>query len=255
MTRTTDYDRIAEAYDRRYADYTYAGIEGALLHFARGASRVLEVGCGTGHWLERLGAEGARVVGFDASVQMLAKARAKLPGVELVHGRAEALPFAAGSFDRLFCMHALHHFRDRAAFLREARRVLQPGGELLIVGLDPHTGHERWWIYDYYPGALQRDRERYPAHAALAEQLVAHGFERPRSWEAQRIARRDAVRAALEEGKLDKSTTSQLAEMSDAEYAAGIARVRSAIEWAAARGEELHVDTDLRLYATTALRP
>lgn len=255
MTQGVDYDRIADSYDRRYADYVYDGIEGALLQFAHGATRPLEVGCGTGHWLERLRQEGHAVAGLDASEQMLAKARARLPELQLTLGRAEALPFPTASFDRLFCMHAFHHFDDRSAFLREAQRVLVPGGELLIIGLDPHTGHERFWIYDYYPGALERDRERYPAHADLRALIEQHGFVRARSWEAQRMLSRDDVGAALTDGKLAKTSTSQLALLTDAEYTAGIARVRANVEAAAARGEALHVDTELHLYATTAVRP
>ena len=53
MDRSVDYDHIARTYDRRYQEYQYPGVEQALLQFAasRPGLQVLEVGCGTGHWL------------------------------------------------------------------------------------------------------------------------------------------------------------------------------------------------------------
>ncbi len=70
---------------------------------------------------------------------MLERARASVPQAELLHGSAERLPWPEGSFDRVLCINALHHFADAPAFIAGARRVLRPGGGLIVVGLDPHT--------------------------------------------------------------------------------------------------------------------
>jgi cyclopropane fatty-acyl-phospholipid synthase-like methyltransferase len=106
-----DYDALAAEYERRYADYDYGEIERAVLAFTHGAERVLEVGCGTGHYLRVLADHGHAPIGLDLSRQMLARARAQAPG-PLAHGRAEALPFASGTFDRVCAIHAFHHFGD-----------------------------------------------------------------------------------------------------------------------------------------------
>ena len=249
-----DYDDLAGSYDRRYQDYQYGGVEGCVLRFAHGAERVLEVGCGTGHWLELLARVARAVAGVEPSAAMLARARARAPHAELVQGRAEALSFADASFDRVLCVHAFHHFTDKRRFIAEARRVLRPGGGVLICGLDPHTGHERWWIYDYYDGALARDRERFTKTSTICELLSEAGFSRTHAAEVQRMASRHDAREALDAGLLDKSSTSQLALLDDAEYEAGIARLRTDIAAAAPRGERLMLDTDVRLHAATGWR-
>ena len=253
MARPVDYDSLAGRYDERYRHYRYPGVEGSVIDFARGGARVLEVGCGTGQWVARLEREGHTVVGLDASAGMLAQARTRAGRVGLVQARAEALPFADASFDRVCCVHAFHHFRDRGAFLTEARRVLRPGGGLLVLGLDPHTGHERWWIYDYYPSSLASDRARFPSSAALRALLAEHGFGEIESREIQRMDEGGDAEAALAEGKLDKGVTSQLALLTDEEYRAGIEGVKRDIAAAKGRGEALRFETDLRLWATTGV--
>lgn len=103
--------------------------------------RVLEVGCGTGELLRAVsrGARPARLVGLDPDPAMLAQAEAKLraAGVEaeLTRGFAEGLPFADGAFDLVLSSLMLHHLDapTKRAALREWRRVLAPGGALVLV--------------------------------------------------------------------------------------------------------------------------
>jgi ubiquinone/menaquinone biosynthesis C-methylase UbiE len=94
------------------------------------SSRVLEVGVGGGNVLERIG---GRRVGIDLSPFILKKARARLGGgVGLVRGDAMALPFAGGSFDRVYCSEVLVHGGEPEAVVREMRRVLAPGGFAVV---------------------------------------------------------------------------------------------------------------------------
>jgi 2-polyprenyl-3-methyl-5-hydroxy-6-metoxy-1,4-benzoquinol methylase len=87
----TNYTPIAATFDRRYALNDYSGVERTVRTFLAGtAAPVLEVGCGTGHWLAFAAAEGVSAVGLDASEAMLARARERLPArsSRWVEGRA-----------------------------------------------------------------------------------------------------------------------------------------------------------------------
>ncbi len=252
MDRRVDYDKIAATYERRYDENEYSGTEHALLRFVGDAPdvRVLEVGCGTGHWLALLSRRGIRVAGLDASAQMLAGARSHAPDAALAQGRAEHLPWRDASFHRVVCINALHHFGDMPAFLQEARRVLRPGGAVMTVGLDPHTGVDQWCIYDYFEGTLEIDKRRYPPAERIRQWMSAAGFVECATAQVEHLRIRLLAREALDQGRLDKGVTSQLAVLTDEEYRRGIDRIRAEIESADARGESLYLTADLRLYAT-----
>ncbi len=100
--------------------------------------RVLETACGTGIVTERLlgriAGQGT-IVATDLNEPMLAHAAAKLPGrpgLEWRPADATRLPFDDGSFDALVCQFGLMFFPDKLAAIREALRVLKPGGQLLV---------------------------------------------------------------------------------------------------------------------------
>ena len=102
-----------------------------LIEVVRGLApaRVLDVGCGTGFLTQHLRGD---VVALDQSAAMLEIAASRMPQARVVQGDAVPLPFGAGAFDRVFTSLFFHHLSpdDRAAFVREARRV---GRELVVV--------------------------------------------------------------------------------------------------------------------------
>jgi ubiquinone/menaquinone biosynthesis C-methylase UbiE len=93
-------------------------------------ARTLDIACGTGYLTRHLGGE---VVGLDQSESMLDEARRRIPDGELVQGDALSLPFADGSFDRIFTSYFYCHLveEQRVRFLVEARRVAP---ELVVLG-------------------------------------------------------------------------------------------------------------------------
>lgn len=99
-------------------------------------SVLADVGCGPGHYLRRL-RPGLRLVGLDRSVGMLRAVGDARVG--LVAGSADALPLRSGSVDAGLAMHMLYHLPEPAAGLRELRRVLRPGGRLVVSTNDEVT--------------------------------------------------------------------------------------------------------------------
>ncbi|WP_416962240.1 class I SAM-dependent methyltransferase [Streptomyces sp. Agncl-13] len=92
----------------------------------------LDAACGTGRHTAYLHRLGHRVTGCDASPDMLARARERLPEVDLREGDLHQLPLPDGAVDTVVCALALTHVPDLAAVLAEFARVLRPGGHLVI---------------------------------------------------------------------------------------------------------------------------
>ncbi len=104
----------------------------------RARGRVLDVGCGAGHTALAFAAVAREVVGLDLTPAMLEQARALaaargLGNLRFEPGDAAALPFADGAFDVVTSRLCAHHYARPEASVREAARVLAPGGLYLLV--------------------------------------------------------------------------------------------------------------------------
>ena len=118
------YDRLIGRYSRPLA-VALADASGITA-----GQRVLDVGCGPGaltsELVQRLGAD--QVSAVDPSAPFVAECRARNPGVDVLEGRAEALPYPDGSFDAALAQLVLHFVTDPEAAASELCRVLRPGG-------------------------------------------------------------------------------------------------------------------------------
>lgn len=97
--------------------------------------RALELGCGTGVFLELVAASGASIAGIDLSSDLLARARRRLFGranLALLRGNAEQMPFPDGAFDAVYGSSILHHLSLERS-LAESFRLLRPGGRVVFA--------------------------------------------------------------------------------------------------------------------------
>ena len=107
-------------------DWTPASLEGRW---------VLDGGCGAGRFLEIASSTGARVVGLDLSdaVDAAAAMLGDRPGLHLVQGGIDDLPFRPGAFDAVYCIGVIQHTSDPEACVRSLSRAVRPGGRLAMT--------------------------------------------------------------------------------------------------------------------------
>ena len=173
---------MAERYDELRASEAQLGaqFEFTIAEGLGAATRLLDVGCGTGALVaaavERLG---VRAWGVDASEPMLAKARERrVRGAAFKLAQADDLPFRAGWFDAVMMRLVVHTLGDRRAHaFAEVRRVLRPEGRLFVWTFAPEhfTGHH---LRPYLPDLPTIDLERFPSAELLGRASWPRGLRR-----------------------------------------------------------------------------
>jgi ubiquinone/menaquinone biosynthesis C-methylase UbiE len=137
------FDNVAENWDQLRAGYFTEGVRGTAIRkaYLRPEMAVADVGGGSGFMTAGLAPLVSQVHLVDGSEAMLAAARRNLAGFENVtfhHADGLSLPFQDTSLDAVFANMYLHHCADPLAAIQEMKRVLKPGGRLMITDLDAH---------------------------------------------------------------------------------------------------------------------
>ncbi|EFB90480.1 methyltransferase domain protein [Pyramidobacter piscolens W5455] len=138
---------------------------------------LLDVGCGTGFLLDGLARQRRAVYkGLDISEGMIEIARGKkIPGAEFVLGSANKLPWADGTFDVVTCIQSFHHYPYADEAMREAHRVLKPGGLYLLS--DTGVGGLGAWFDNHIVFPLLRSGDCHTENRhAIAARMERHGF-------------------------------------------------------------------------------
>jgi ubiquinone/menaquinone biosynthesis C-methylase UbiE len=154
---TNDYDSFAEAYAAETESNLLNGYYArpAVLDLAGDVAgrRILDVGCGAGPLLAALRDRGAIVTGVDPSAKMLELARQRLGAGAALHQAGlggDPMPFSDGAFDDAIACLVLHYLKDWKTPLTELRRVLAPGGRLMVAVNHPFGYKLQYPNEDYF---------------------------------------------------------------------------------------------------------
>jgi SAM-dependent methyltransferase len=168
-----DYDSFAEAYAAETESNLLNGYytRPAVLDLAGEVAgrRILDVGCGAGPLLAALRERGAVVTGVDASTRMVELARQRLgDGADLQRADLRGpLPFPDGAFDDVIACLVLHYLEDWTAPLAELRRVLAPGGRLIVAVNHPTVNKLTDPDADYFATRKFTDEHTFSGQSAV----------------------------------------------------------------------------------------
>ena len=252
-----NYDQIASDYNQRYPNAQNWERGQALLNLASQYKNgtVLEVGSGTGYWLNLLHQVTPSLFGLDYSFGMLQQSKGQTAPLKLLRGSAVQLPYRDRSFDLLYSVDAIHHFGDHHAFVAEAFRVLKPGGAFATIGHDPHEGTTKWYAYDYFDGVYDTDLRRYPSGRSLRACMKKVGFEKISSRTVEHIRNIHVGEGILRDPFLKQNATSQLALLDKNVYAAGVERIKRALAEAENHDESIVFNADIQIKMLLGYKP
>lgn len=149
----------------------------------RPEGRLLDVGCGTGYAVHQaaLRLREGKACGVDISPAMVARAKANIPPqlagrIHLEQAGAENLPCGDNEFDYVLCTNSFHHYHKPLQALHEMRRVLKPGGSLVIFENAPDLSLYTW-AWDRFLRIFERGHVKYYPSAELGTMIRDSGFE------------------------------------------------------------------------------
>lgn len=171
---------IVEDYRSSPEDYVIYLMHVATYRFAEqytAGKRVLDYGCGSGYGSSRIARSAAQVTAVDVAADAIAHAGSQYaaPNLEfLTIDPARPLPFADQSFDTVLSFQVFEHVNDTARYLAQIRRVLVPGGRLVLVTPDRATRllplqkpWNRWHLKEYDSASLHQVIGKYFPDAAI----------------------------------------------------------------------------------------
>lgn len=186
-----DYHTTSKSYDNTRVPIGYEIVLGCFASTPRPLHDqiILDAGCGTGNYLDIFKDKVKAIHGIDANEGMLEKTKKKLaeyPQIHLKKADILKLPFEDNMFDGMMCNQVIQHlaidvpreeFNPLSAMLREAHRVLRPGGVLVLNTCTPTQQQDAFWWADLIPKAIESVIRRFPPVETLAMLLSDAGFK------------------------------------------------------------------------------
>lgn len=256
MNNKVNYEVISQVYNSRYMVSPLDGVnkflEKILTEYR--PKNVLEVGCGTCHWLTSLSKYNINLLGADFSIGMLKEAQKSSSRLMLTNADANHLPFRENCFDLIIVINAIHQFGNHSNFISSAYKLLNSNGILSIIGLEPRESKDCWFLYRYFERTYEIDLLRYPTFNKLKDEMVKINFSDVNINPVHKIDTFKKGDEILNDHFIDKRGASQLALLSDEEYQTGINKINIDINQAKLQQKDIVFETRLNFYAVTGTK-
>jgi SAM-dependent methyltransferase len=222
-----DYDGFAEEYaEVRWPFPWILEPLARAVSATRAGSTILEVGCGTGNYVNALAEQfpDRSFHGFDQSKGMLGIAGSRSRQVSFARADAERVfPFKSGTFDLIFLVDVLHHIESLPALFSESARTLREEGTLAIV-TDSEENIRSRSLTKFFPELLDLEMKRYPEIGVVHAAARKSGLMYVRSEPAEGFIDLDS--ALID--RLARKGSSGLRLIASEDHARGMKRVREA---------------------------
>lgn len=257
MTEKVNYNEISSVYNVRY---NVSPLEGVLtflkqiveINFPK---NILEVGCGTAHWLKMLANYKIQLYGGDYSIGMLKQANcSNINNIHLLNADANFLPVKSNSIEMIICVNAIHHFPDKKKFIIDSSSLLKRNGILSIIGLDPRDPEINWSLYKFFDKTYQIDLNRFPSFVEIEEWMKQNGFYKIEKKLVHHVDNVLLGSNVLEDHFLDKRGASQLALLSEQEYQNGLSKMKNEIEKSEKENRIFEFFVKLNFYSITGIK-
>jgi ubiquinone/menaquinone biosynthesis C-methylase UbiE len=227
----TDYNKIAETYNKRYSTNYLPGIEAKLnqLISLNKYKNILEAGSGTGRWISSFDENTLNTFGLDYSYEMIKISKNSKSNLKVINADADYIPFKDNFFDLIFCVNAIHHFPDKELFIKESKRVLSGNGMIAVFGVDPHLDKD-WYVYKCFDNVYENDLKRFLSLEQLKNLLTNSGFKQIQVKAVEKVSGKRIGNDVFNDPFLEKHSNSQLANLSNQEYQAGIKKIKKQIK-------------------------
>lgn len=136
----------------------------------------LDIGCGTGNYTNEFQKRGYNFIGIDPSKTMLDKAKKQNSLIDWSIGTAEDTGLSSNSVDGIVATLTIHHWTNLKLGFQELRRVLKPGGKLILFTSTP-SQMKQYWLNHYFPIMLLDSIKQMPSMASIQNGLLASSLE------------------------------------------------------------------------------